>query len=230
MHDGRLGSAIRLVRQRRRWTQTELAARARVSDSTVSRIERGHIGSLSVATIQEVAGALDIRVDLVPRWRAGDLDRLLNRRHATLHELVARWFGEVVPEWVLAPEVSYSIYGERGVIDILAWHPGRRALLIIELKTTSWTSTTSPGRRIGGGALPGRSSRTAGGIRLRCRCGSSSRRAEPTGGESRPTRRCSERHSPRTVAGCARGSGTPSDPLRRFRSGQIPMHGRSGRM
>jgi transcriptional regulator with XRE-family HTH domain len=135
MHEGRLGSAIRLVRQRRRWTQTELAARAGVSDSTVSRIERGHIGSLSVATIQEVAGALDIRVDLVPRWRAGDLDRLLNRRHATLHELVARWFGEVVPEWVLAPEVSYSIYGERGVIDILAWHPGRRALLIIELKT-----------------------------------------------------------------------------------------------
>jgi hypothetical protein len=40
-----------------------------------------------------------------------------------------------VPEWALAPEVSYSIYGERGVIDILAWHPGRRALLIIELKT-----------------------------------------------------------------------------------------------
>jgi hypothetical protein len=36
---------------------------------------------------------------------------------------------------VLAPEVSFSIYGERGVIDILAWHPGRRALLIIELKT-----------------------------------------------------------------------------------------------
>ena len=36
---------------------------------------------------------------------------------------------------MLAPEVSFSIYGERGVIDILAWHPGRRALLIIELKT-----------------------------------------------------------------------------------------------
>ena len=34
-----------------------------------------------------------------------------------------------------SPEVSFSIYGERGVIDILAWHPGRRALLVIELKT-----------------------------------------------------------------------------------------------
>ena len=48
-----------------------------------------------------------------------------NRRHSTFHELVARWFGDVLPAWVLAPEVSYSIYGERGVIDILAWHPGR---------------------------------------------------------------------------------------------------------
>ena len=106
-----------------------------MSKSTISRIERGHVRSLSVATIQEVAGELDIRVDLVPRWRSGDLDRMLNRRHSTLNELVARWFGDAVPDWVLAPEVSYSIYVERGVIDILAWHPGRRALLIIELKT-----------------------------------------------------------------------------------------------
>ncbi|HEU5205689.1 MAG TPA: helix-turn-helix transcriptional regulator [Candidatus Limnocylindrales bacterium] len=135
MHEGRLGSAIRMVRQRRRWTQADLGARAGVSKSTISRIERGHVRSLSVATIQEVAGELDIRVDLVPRWRSGDLDRMLNRRHSNLHELVARWFGEMVPDWVLAPEVSYSIYGERGVIDILAWHPGRRALMIIELKT-----------------------------------------------------------------------------------------------
>ena len=135
MYEARLGAAIRLLRQRRRLTQAELGARAGVSDSTISRIERGHVRSLTVATIQEVAGALDIRVDLVPRWRSGDLDRLLNRRHSTLHELVARWFGDVVPAWVLAPEVSYSIYGERGVIDILAWHPELRALLIIELKT-----------------------------------------------------------------------------------------------
>jgi len=33
------------------------------------------------------------------------------------------------------PEVSFSIWGERGVVDLLAWHPGRRALLVIELKT-----------------------------------------------------------------------------------------------
>jgi hypothetical protein len=40
-----------------------------------------------------------------------------------------------LPGWIHEPEVSFAIYGERGVIDIFAWHPGRRALLVIELKT-----------------------------------------------------------------------------------------------
>ena len=85
--------------------------------------------------LRAVAAALDIRVDLVPRWRGGDLDRLLNRAHSRLHESVARMFRDELPAWSLAPEVSFAIYGERGVIDVLAWHPGRRALLVMELKT-----------------------------------------------------------------------------------------------
>ena len=135
MDDARFGAAIRAVRQRRGWRQQDLGVRAGVSDSTISRLERGHPGSFSLDTIRAVTAALDIRVDLVPRWRAGDLDRLLNARHSALHDLVARWFRDELPAWVLAPEVSFSIYGERGVIDIVAWHPGRRALLVIELKT-----------------------------------------------------------------------------------------------
>jgi len=91
--------------------------------------------TVSLRILRRVAGALDIRVDLTPRWRAGDLDRLLNAKHSELHELVARWFADELPEWVLAPEVSFSIYGERGVIDILAWHEPTRSLVVIELKT-----------------------------------------------------------------------------------------------
>jgi transcriptional regulator with XRE-family HTH domain len=135
VQDSRLGNAIRLLRHRRGLTQAALAARVGVSAPSISRIERGHIDSFAVRTIRAVANELDIRVDMVPRWRSGDLDRVLNHRHAAFHEIVARWFGRELPAWVLAPEVSFSIYGERGVIDILAWHPGRRALLIIELKT-----------------------------------------------------------------------------------------------
>jgi transcriptional regulator with XRE-family HTH domain len=134
MSDQRLGSAIRLVRVRRGWRQSDLARRSGVGQATVSRIERGHLGTLSLDRLRTVAATLDIRVDVFGRWRAGDLDRLLNSGHSRLHESVARAFRDL-PEWITAPEVSFSVYGERGVIDILAWHPGLRALLVIELKT-----------------------------------------------------------------------------------------------
>jgi hypothetical protein len=39
------------------------------------------------------------------------------------------------PGWTCEPEVSFSIYGERGVIDALAWHASSRRLLVIELKS-----------------------------------------------------------------------------------------------
>jgi hypothetical protein len=90
---------------------------------------------LSVACLREVGAELEIRLDLVPRWRGGDLDRLLNRAHSGLHESVARSFRDALPAWSLAPEVSFAFYGERGVVDIVGWHPGRRSLLVIELKT-----------------------------------------------------------------------------------------------
>ena len=134
MSDQRLGSAIRLVRVRRGWRQADVARRSGVGQATISRIERGHLGTLSLDRLRTVAATLDIRVDVLGRWRAGDLDRLLNAGHSRLHESVARAFRDL-PDWITAPEVSFAIRGERGVIDILAWHPGRRALLVIELKT-----------------------------------------------------------------------------------------------
>src|SRR3954454_4551632 len=134
MDDQRVGSAFRSIRMRRRLRQSDVARLARVSTATISRMERGHLDTLSVRVIRRVAATLDVRIDLMPRWRAGDLDRLLNARHSELHELIARHI-DGLPGWVLQPEVSFAVYGERGVIDILAWHPRRRALLVIELKT-----------------------------------------------------------------------------------------------
>ena len=37
--------------------------------------------------------------------------------------------------WEVRAEVSYSVYGERGSIDILGWHEASRALLVVEVKT-----------------------------------------------------------------------------------------------
>ncbi|MEA2619665.1 MAG: Helix-turn-helix domain [Chloroflexota bacterium] len=135
VEDQRVGAIFRAIRIKRRLRQTDLAAAAKVSRGTVSRLERGHFDEVSLRTIRAIAGVLEVRLDLLPRWHGGDLDRMLNARHSLLHESVGRTFQRDWPEWILAPEVSFSIWGERGVIDILGWHPRLRALLVTELKT-----------------------------------------------------------------------------------------------
>jgi len=134
MNDQRVGAAFRVVRIRRGWRQSDVASRARVSPSLISLVERGHTGALTLDSLRRVAATLDIRLDVLPRWRGGDLDRLLNSRHAALTESVAAWLTGL-SGWVVAPEVSFSVYGERGSIDLLAWHAASRTLLVIEVKT-----------------------------------------------------------------------------------------------
>jgi len=132
--DLRLGSAIRGARIRRGWRQEDLASRANVSASIVSRLERGHLDSMQLRTLRSVSGALEIRLQLLPRTRAADLDRMVNARHAALTEAVVAWLRSR-PGWEVRPEHSFSHWGERGVIDAVAWHAGRRALLECEHKT-----------------------------------------------------------------------------------------------
>jgi DNA-binding Xre family transcriptional regulator len=135
MDNVRFGITVRTVRIRRGWRQDDLSAVAHVSRAQVGRIEHGHLDSIQLGTLRDVCGALEIRVDLVPRWRGGDLDRMISSRHALLAESVVQALRGDSPDWQVFPEVSFSIWGERGVIDLFAWHPGRRALLVIELKT-----------------------------------------------------------------------------------------------
>ena len=102
--------------------------------STVSRIERGHADRMPMSSVRAVALALDAWAEYTLRWRGGELDRAINAGHAALHEALARWIGGM-SDWQLAPEVSFSIYGERGAIDALCWHPATQSLLVVELKT-----------------------------------------------------------------------------------------------
>jgi hypothetical protein len=97
-------------------------------------VERGLARELRVDLVLRMVEALGGRLVLQLQWQGGDLDRLVNARHSAMHESVARSFNDLAG-WVLAPEVSFSIRGERGVIDILAWHAVSRTLLVIELKT-----------------------------------------------------------------------------------------------
>lgn len=133
MNDPQLGTLIRAVRIHLGLRQQDVARRARVSQSSVSRIERGHVGSLPLDIVRAVTSVLEIRLDLAAAWRGGNLDRVLNARHSALHErLATRLAGEL--GWVSAAEVSFSIWGERGVIDRLAFHAGRQMLAVFELK------------------------------------------------------------------------------------------------
>lgn len=129
----RVGSVLRAVRLRRGWRQSDVAHRAGVSQASVSRAECGHFDELMVGTLLRIAAALDVRLDWIARWRGGELDRMLNAGHAAMHAVVA---GDLARcGWLVAPESTFSVYGERGSIDLLCFHPPTGTLLVIELKT-----------------------------------------------------------------------------------------------
>ena len=133
MNDVQLGRRFRALRLRLGWRQQDLAERAGVSQDVISLIERGRVERVSIRVIRRVAQALDAELSMTVRWRGGDLDRLLDEGHAGLIGAVVQLLRR--RGWQVRAEVSYSEYGERGSIGILAWHPANRSLLVIEVKT-----------------------------------------------------------------------------------------------
>jgi hypothetical protein len=111
-----------------------VARLAGVSRWTVARVEQGRLNRVALPSMRAVAGVLDISIELAIRWQGAELDRVASSGHDTLHEAVARLLDER-SDWIAVPELSYSIWGERGVIDVVAWNPASRTLLVIELKT-----------------------------------------------------------------------------------------------
>jgi transcriptional regulator with XRE-family HTH domain len=134
VHAQQIGRLFRAVRRKRGLTQAEVAAKAGVSHGTVSLVERGHGRTLSLETIERLGGVLDIRLELQARWRGGDIERLLSRGHSLLAPSFAGFMASR-PDWVAVAEVSFSEWGERGVVDQLAWHAATKHLLVLEFKT-----------------------------------------------------------------------------------------------
>jgi DNA-binding XRE family transcriptional regulator len=121
------------MRRRRGLRQQDVAALARVSRATESRVENGQIGGTSVGTLMALFEALGAKVEIEVAWQGAGLDRLLDEGHARLSGQVAtllrRW------AWEVEVEVSFAHFGERGSIDLLAWHEPTATLLVIEIKT-----------------------------------------------------------------------------------------------
>lgn len=134
MDDRALGLAIRRLRQRRGWRQVDLAARSGSSRHRIQDLEAGRLENAGLVALRGATRALDADLSFRLRWRGEDLDRLLNAAHSRLHDSFARLVAGL-PGWTEVPEVSFSVYGERGVIDALLWHPGAQALVVVELKS-----------------------------------------------------------------------------------------------
>ena len=133
MRDLELGRLVRALRRRRGWRQEDCAARAGVHRSTWSRLECGQLDGLPVRTLRRCLAVLEVRVDLVPAWRGSQIDRVRDEPHALLEaawkERLEKW------RWQTWAEVSYSHFGERGRIDLVAWDPAGRVLVVIEVKS-----------------------------------------------------------------------------------------------
>jgi transcriptional regulator with XRE-family HTH domain len=134
--DYHVGRMIRDVRLARDLGQQDLADRAGISRSTVSRLERGLIEGMTVGNLRAISRALAMPSMVTLGWRMPEVDRLRDRLHAAMVEQIA---STLVPlGWQLAPEHSFNHYGERGSADLLAWHNATGAVLVVETKTRMW--------------------------------------------------------------------------------------------
>ena len=129
-----IGRAIATVRTARHVTVAGLAEASGVSGGAISKIEHGRLPGVTVATLAAVCDPLDIRLELVP---SGPLLRGLHERSDFVH---ARCAEAVIEElrsagWEVREEVPIGDGQGLGFVDILAFHPRRRILLIVEVKT-----------------------------------------------------------------------------------------------
>lgn len=130
----RFGRQFRSLRVHRGRRQQDVSDDSGLSRSLIAAIDRGRIEGVTVGALVQAARALDADVEIRLWWRGGHLDRLVDEAHSAIVEaIVARLRAT---GWTVEIEVSFSIWGERGSIDVLAFHAPRGALLVIEVKSS----------------------------------------------------------------------------------------------
>lgn len=133
MEDVRAGRLLRALRLRTRLTQSALGARVGLSQQQISLIERGHLDIMPARSVRAAVRGVGAIVSWEIRWRGGAIDRLLDERHSTIVGALSTML--VGLGWEVIPELTYSEFGERGSIDLVAWHAETGTLLVIEVKT-----------------------------------------------------------------------------------------------
>ena len=133
MDDRRVGQILREVRIHHGWRQADLSERSGVGRAQISEAELGRIDRVSLRSLRRLGDALDIRVSVALWWRAGQIDRLLDRAHAAIVEHVVQSLRS--DEYDVRVEYTFSEFGERGSVDVLGWRAADRTLAIGEIKS-----------------------------------------------------------------------------------------------
>jgi transcriptional regulator with XRE-family HTH domain len=129
-----VGLAIGDVRRAIGWTQQELGRRSGFSQSFVSLVENGKLGDLTFDSAGRLLEAMGARLNVgVSAPFMADRSPQRDPAHARCSSYVAQRLRR--EGWQTAGEVEVGGDRSRGWIDLLAYDPRSRMLLVIEIKT-----------------------------------------------------------------------------------------------
>lgn len=130
-----IASAIRIGRRTLGWSQRRLAGEAGLSQSTVSRLERGRATGIPLEAIDATLEVLGISL----RISVGGQALTAPRQHDGAHAPSVGYAGRrlAADDWIVELEAEVGDAHRRGWIDILGYRPDARTLLVTEIKTES---------------------------------------------------------------------------------------------
>ena len=129
----RIGELVRDARLLIGWTQDDLADRSRSSQAAISRLENGLASTLDVLLVERTLDALGMQAEVRVEGRhLGDRRRQCEPVHARMNGFLG---GQVARRGFLpALEVEVGAGSVRGWIDLIAYRPADRALIVDETK------------------------------------------------------------------------------------------------
>ena len=96
-------------------------------------LNAGHLRTLSIQTVRAAFAAVEAGFEGHVIWRGGELDRVVDELHAQLVGATAAFLE--TNGWFVSAEVTFSRYGERGSLDLLATRRAESVAVVVEAKT-----------------------------------------------------------------------------------------------
>jgi transcriptional regulator with XRE-family HTH domain len=131
--DERIGLMLRAMRRATGLTQERLARLSGIPVRDIMAIEIGRAGLVELERLRRLFRGAGGLARLAVWFNGAAGDRLLDERHAGLVELGGRVFAQ--HGWANHFEITFSEYGERGSIDLLALASDRGAAVVCEFKS-----------------------------------------------------------------------------------------------